>query len=75
MAHGWKLTYRRPNPDGGSELQGIAVVHVGDKFGAIAVAASKMPDAAFTISSEASAEMLEDDGVEPGQMLVLIEGH
>jgi hypothetical protein len=74
MAEGWKFKTRRPNPDGGADLLGLVVVRVADQHGAIAVAASKMPDAIIEIDSEASPELLEEYDMKPGQMLILMEG-
>jgi hypothetical protein len=75
MAEGWKFKFTRPNPDGGPDLQGLAVVHVADQGAAIVVAASKMQDAIFAVDSEASPELLDQYNIKPGEMLVLMEGH
>jgi hypothetical protein len=74
VAQGWKFKMTRPNPDGGPNLQGLVVVHVADQQGAIIVAGSKMQDAIFQIDSEASAELLGQYDIKPGEMLVLVEG-
>jgi hypothetical protein len=75
MAAGWKFKTRRPNPNGGPDLQGLVLVHVADQHGAIVVAASKMQDAIFEIDSEASPELLAQYDVKPGKVLILMEGH
>jgi hypothetical protein len=70
---GWKFKIRRPDPKGSPDLQSLVVVHVADQLEAITMAASRMPRAILEIDSEASAELLEQYDIEPGQMLVLVE--
>jgi hypothetical protein len=74
MAEGWKLTTRRTNPKGGPDLQGLVVVRVADKQVAAAMVEREMPDALILIDSEASPELLDKYEVEPGTLMVLMEG-
>src|ERR1700741_2667348 len=75
LAPGWKLRFTRPNPKGGLDSKGVMLVLVADQLGAIVLAANKMQDAVLAIDSEASAELLDQYKVKPGEMLVLMEGH
>jgi hypothetical protein len=74
MAEGWNVVTRRTDPKGGPDLHGRFVVRVPDKQAAVALVESKVPDAMILIDSEASAEALDKNNVQPGEVFVLVEG-
>lgn len=74
MTAGWYVTTTRPDPDGGSDLQGRYLVRVVDQRTAVAMVQSKHPDALILADQEATAEQFEKYDVKPGGMLNLWEG-
>jgi hypothetical protein len=74
MIKGWNIVTRRPDPNGGADLQGCFLVAVADKTVALALVQSELPDAQVWADSEASDESLETYAVNPGQVVALVEG-
>jgi hypothetical protein len=74
MAAGWNVITRRPDPEGGPDVQGCVVVRLSDREGAIALVQDKMPEATVSADSEASLQFLETLSIQPGEALVVFEG-